>query len=202
MTHEWHDFPYAFGTPVTLALSRCWRPILLRGMISLIFGVFAFAWPGTLLTLLLFYGGYLLADGVLSMIATLSVGPVVGPWWLGGAGVASIAAGVFTVAWPGASSLALLYVMAIWAIVSGGLHVTGAIALWKEIEDEWLLAASGILSIFFGVLLGTHPGISALTLSWAIGCYPILYGLFLIGLSLRLRKYDQSHSDAIRDYEG
>ena len=51
-----------------------------------------------------------------------------------------------------------------WAIATGVLQIAGAIRLRKEIENEWLLIASGVLSVIFGLILVAQPGTGALAL--------------------------------------
>jgi len=64
--------------------------------------------------------------------------------------------------------------------------------LRREIEGEWLLGLSGLLSIAFGVIVIARPGAGALALVWLIGWFAILLGCCYIALSLRLRKYKRS----------
>ena len=68
----------------------------------------------------------------------------------------------------------------------------GAIRLRKEIENEWLLIASGVLSIVFGLILVAQPGAGALALLYVIGTYAVLFGILEVWLSLRLRGYATS----------
>jgi uncharacterized membrane protein HdeD (DUF308 family) len=68
----------------------------------------------------------------------------------------------------------------------------GAIRLRKEIENEWLLIASGVLSVIFGLILVAQPGTGALALLHVIGIYAILYGILEIWLSLHLRNHATS----------
>jgi len=83
----------------------------------------------------------------------------------------------------------LLFFIAIWAIVIGVMQIWGAIQLRKEIEGEWLLVLSGLLSVAFGILLLARPGLGALAVVWMIGWFAILEGCLLVALSLRLRKH-------------
>jgi uncharacterized membrane protein HdeD (DUF308 family) len=85
----------------------------------------------------------------------------------------------------------LLLLIASWAIIIGVLEVVGAIYLRKEIEGEWWLIISGLLSVAFGVILFVRPGAGALGLIWVIGIYAILAGGSLIGLAYRLRNLKQ-----------
>ena len=68
-----------------------------------LFGLGTFLWPGiTLAVLVLLYGGYLFIDGILAILWTISRGRQGAfSWGVLLAGVASLAAGVVTLLWPG-----------------------------------------------------------------------------------------------------
>jgi uncharacterized membrane protein HdeD (DUF308 family) len=53
-------------------------------------------------------------------------------------------AGLVALAWPGVTALVLLYVIAIWAILSGIAEIIAAVALRREIEGEWVLFLVGV----------------------------------------------------------
>ena len=59
----------------------------------------------------------------------------------------------------------------------------------KEIEGEWLLGLSGLLSILFGVALVAQPGAGALAVVWMIASFAILLGCLYIALAFRLKQY-------------
>ena len=142
------------------ALAGCWWLLLLRGVAAILFGVLAFIWPDlTLVTLVLLYGAYALVDGVLSLWAAFQGGPKPVPtWWLIVAGIAGIAAGLVTFAWPGLTAVLLVMFIGVWAIVHGIVEIVGAIQLRKEIQNEWMLILSGVVSVLFGVIVLVAPG--------------------------------------------
>jgi len=176
---------------MVIVLSRNWWTLALRGLFAVLFGIMAFAGPGiTLGALVLLYGAYAFADGVLAIAAAL-VGRTVGvPWWaLLIEGLAGIGVGIITLLWPGITALVLLYLIAFWAVVTGVFEIVAAIRLRKEIRGEWLLALSGVLSVLFGVALIVSPGAGALAVVWLIGAYAIVFGALMIALALRLRSW-------------
>ena len=80
---------------VNSALHRSWWLLLLRGIAAVAFGVLTFVWPQiSLLTLIMVYGIYALADGILALIAAIRGGGMVPRWWLalGGGGFVTLAA--------------------------------------------------------------------------------------------------------------
>jgi uncharacterized membrane protein HdeD (DUF308 family) len=170
-------------------LTQNWWAIVLRGVCAVAFGVGTFIWPGlTLAVLVLLYGAFLLADGVLAVLWALA-GRRAGafPWGVLLAGVVSIAAGIVTLLWPGVTAIALLYLIAAWAIVRGVFEIIAAFHLRRELTNEWLLALNGLLSIGLGVLLIIAPGAGALAVLWWIGTFAIIIGILMIVLGFRLK---------------
>ena len=145
----------------------------------------------TLLTLTFLWGAYAIVDGVLALWEAIAGrgGYTGSRFWLAIVGIAGIIAGLLAFAWPGLTALVLLMFIAVWAIVTGLFEVWGAIQLRKEIEGEWLLILSGLLSVAFGVILLARPGIGALAVVWLIGWYAILAGGLYVALAFRLKKH-------------
>jgi uncharacterized membrane protein HdeD (DUF308 family) len=171
-------------------LSLNWRLFALRGLAAVIFGVLAFIWPGiTLLSLIILFGAFALANGVLSLMLAAKAPkgyPRFGSLILGG--ILSILAGIVTFFWPGLTAMGLLILIACWAIVTGLLEIVAAIKLRKEITGEWLLVLAGLASVAFGVLLLLMPGPGALVLVWWIGAYALMFGILLVVLAFKLRR--------------
>jgi uncharacterized membrane protein HdeD (DUF308 family) len=167
-----------------------WWAVGLRGLAAVIFGVLAFIWPQIALTVLvLLFGAYALWDGVFAIIAALRMSSDTGHrWLLFIEGIAGIAAGLITFFYPGITAFVLLYIIAAWAIVTGVMEILAAIRLRREIQGEWLLLISGVLSIIFGILLVIFPSAGALAVVWLIAAYAILFGILLIALAFRLRR--------------
>ncbi|MEA2921662.1 MAG: hypothetical protein QOF07_1625 [Bradyrhizobium sp.] len=176
-------------------LAANWWVLLLRGVAAIGFGALAFAWPGlTLLTLTYMWGFYAIADGVLALWAAIAGrgGEMAPRWWLAVVGIAGIVSGLLAFVWPGITALILLMFIASWAIVIGVLQIWGAVRLRKEIEGEWLLGLSGLLSVAFGVVLFAQPGAGALAVVWLIGSFALLAGCVYIALAFQLKKYKRA----------
>jgi uncharacterized membrane protein HdeD (DUF308 family) len=170
------------------ALARNWWLILLRGICAILFGVLAFIWPGiTLLTLALLYGIFALIEGALALAAAIMGGAPAPRWWLAVVGLLGIAVGILTIIMPGITAFILVLFVAAWAIISGIMQIVGAIRLRKEIDNEWMLVAVGVISVAFGVLVALQPMLGALSLVFVIGAYAIIYGIALVALAFRLR---------------
>jgi uncharacterized membrane protein HdeD (DUF308 family) len=170
-------------------LAQNWWAIVLRGVCAVLFGLAAFAWPGlTLAVLVLLYGAYALVEGALAVAWALMgrrAGPF--PWGVLLAGLAGVAIGVVTFMSPALTALALLYLIAAWAIIRGVFEIIAAVQLRKEIENEWLLGQSGALSVLLGILLMAAPGAGALAVLWWIGAFALVFGILEIILGFRLK---------------
>ena len=94
-------------------------------------------------------------------------------------GVLGIVAGIFTFVSPGITAIALLLLIAVWAIATGVFQIAAAIRLRKEIDNEWLLILSGALSVVFGGLMIASPGAGAMAVLWIIGAFAVAYGVLL-----------------------
>jgi uncharacterized membrane protein HdeD (DUF308 family) len=169
-----------------------WWLLLLRGIATIAFGVLAFIWPGrTLLTVSFLWGAYVIADGVFALWAGISGkgGEIAPRWWLALIGIAGILAGLLAFIWPGITAQVALVLIASWAIVTGILEIWGAIQLRREIEVEWMMALSGLLSAILGVTLIARPGAGALAVVWLISSFAIVVGCIYVSLALWLKNH-------------
>jgi uncharacterized membrane protein HdeD (DUF308 family) len=181
------------GAPILPVLAKYWWLLLLRGIVAILFGILAFVWPGvTLITLILFWGAFALADGVLALGHAVMGGNVGSRWWLALVGIAGIVAGLVTFFMPGLTALVLLFFIAGWAIALGVFQIIGAIRLRKEIDNEWSIGLSGALSVLFGIILLVAPGAGALGLIWVIGGYAIVFGILLVMAAFKLKQHQHA----------
>jgi uncharacterized membrane protein HdeD (DUF308 family) len=174
-------------------LARNWWVLLLRGLAGILFGVVTFIAPGiSLAAVVLVFGAYAFVDGALAIVSAIRRRRSADRWWLLLLqGAVGIFVGVATLLWPGITALALLYLIAFWALVTGGLELAAAIRLRKVITHEWLLALAGIASIGLGALLLLFPGPGALALILWIGAYALVSGVLLVVLSFKLRAWSR-----------
>jgi uncharacterized membrane protein HdeD (DUF308 family) len=131
---------------------------------------------------------YALVDGAAAIGLAVRSGSQGGRWgWLLFEGVIGVAAALFTAFNPGITALVLMMVIATWAALTGVAEIVAAVQLRRQVRGEWLLAASGVLSVVFGVLTAMFPGAGALALVTFIGAYSIAFGLLLTVLGFRVR---------------
>ena len=168
-----------FGGRLARALADRWWLVLLRGIAAIIFGIIALGWPTfTFVGLTMFWGIYALVDGVLALVGVFTGrGDGVAPrWWLVVVGLAGILVGLYAFLFPVAAALILVLCIGAWALVVGLAEIIGAIALRKEIEGEWRLVLSGLLTAAFGAALFVAPGVGVLTFAMLLGLFSIFLG--------------------------
>jgi uncharacterized membrane protein HdeD (DUF308 family) len=172
------------------ALGRNWWLLLLRGLVAIVFALLTWAQPGvSLAALVLVFGIYVLADGLLGVWSAIAKRRDNRHWWLLLLwGLVGIVVGVMTFIMPGITGLVLLMYIAAWAVITGVLQIVAAIRLRKEIKGEWLLILSGLVSVAFGVLLFLQPGAGALAVAWIIAAYAFIFGVLMVLLAFKVRK--------------
>ena len=175
-------------------LARNWWALAVRGVLAVLFGLIAFIMPGvTLAAIVLLFGAYAIVDGIFSIVAGVRAAERHERWWpLLLEGIVDLIAGVIAFVWPAATALALLFLVAFWAIVTGVLEIVAAIRLRKDMKGELLLILNGILSLLFGGVLLALPAAGLLVIVWWIGAYAIVFGVILIALSFKLRARHQA----------
>lgn len=178
-----------------------WWIVGIRGVITILFGLTAILWPTLTLSILIaIFGLYAIIDGVFTIVMSIA-GRKERPhsWLMALDGVVRIGAGLIAVIWPGLTSLALVLVIAIWAVVTGIIEIVMAVRLRKEIENEWVLGLGGVLSILLGIVLFAQPGIGALAGVSLIGFYAILFGILLIVFAVKMQKRKKSLEQLVQE---
>jgi len=167
--------------------------ILLRALAWLAFRILVFRQPAiSLVTLTLLFGAFALVDGIANTVSAIGGRRENENWGvLLLTGLAGIAIGALTFYDPTITALGLLFYIAIWVTGTGLLQVVAGIRLRKEIEGEFWLILSGLVSIALGVFLVARPGAGALSVLWLIATYAIVFGVILVILAFRVRAFAQ-----------
>jgi uncharacterized membrane protein HdeD (DUF308 family) len=170
-----------------------WWALAIRGAIAILFGLAALLRPDIALqALILLFGAYALVDGVFAVVGVFGGTRGGTPrWLLLIEGIAGILAGLIAFVLPGLTAVVLLYLIAVWAIVTGIFEIASAIRLRQEITGEWALIVGGALSILFGVILAViGPVAGLLSLIWLIGVYAVAFGILMLITAFQVRGRD------------
>ena len=175
-------------------MGRQWKWIVLRGLLAIALGVLGFAMPvRTLEVLTLAWGAYAFVDGLITLVTAYQIREQNRPWWsMALVGVVSVAAGLVTFIWPVATALSLLVFIGVWAVCMGVFQMVTALRMRRSIRGEWMLVASGIVSVLFGAAVILMPAAGALAVVWLIAGYAVLFGMLVVMVGLRLRSVDKT----------
>lgn len=165
-----------------------WSSLIFRGIVSILFAIAAFAWPGiTLTALTLLFGAYAFVDGISAIVVAVRHGPHENRWLLVLDGLIGIGAGVVTLFWPGITFLALVFVIGIRFVVSGVLQIAAAIQFRDELRNPVLYGIAGLCSLALGILAFVVPGVTAVALVTMLGAFAVVFGVMMIALGFRVR---------------
>ena len=174
------------------ALAESWWMVGLRGILGIIFGLICLLTPDIAVgALVLLFAFYMLVDGLFAIAAGIRNARNGERWGLLLLeGLVDIAAAAVAFLWPGLTLVVLIWIIAIWAVISGGLMLASAFALKKD-HGRWWLALGGICSLIFGALLIVAPLVGAFVLIWWLGAYALVFGVVLLVLAFQLHsKYE------------
>jgi uncharacterized membrane protein HdeD (DUF308 family) len=176
-------------------LARNWWAVLLRGIAAILFGLAALLAPGlTLASLVLLFAAYMLVDGVFAIVSAIRAARRQERWALFVLeGVVDLVAGAAVFLLPGAALLAFVALLAIWALISGGLMVASAFRLHRDHGRIWLIVG-GVASVVWGALLLVYPITGLVVMTWYIGAYALVFGVSLIVLGVTLRSRAAGHA--------
>jgi uncharacterized membrane protein HdeD (DUF308 family) len=150
----------------------------LNGALAVAFGLAIIVWPNiSLFALVLVFGAFSLARGVIGLGAAIGSPIKNGRGWLIVSSLASIAVGVIVFFWTDMSALALLYVIGAYAVVLGVMAFAGAFRLPLDGTDRAVLALTGVVSVVFGIVMFAKPGDGALVLLALIAAYALVIGI-------------------------
>jgi uncharacterized membrane protein HdeD (DUF308 family) len=165
-------------------IARNWWLFLIVGLISILAGILAIAYPDiTLLAVGLFVGISLLFIGIMDIVEAIT-GPSETRPMHAIVGVLSVVAGLICLRRPGESLLAIVIVLGIYLVVAGGL---GFVRAFANIEDRALRFGLAIIDIILGILILSLPGLSLVTLAILVAISLIAHGVFYCVLAFRLR---------------
>ena len=171
-----------------------WKLLLLRGITAVLFALVAIFLPAIAFsTLILLFGAWLIANGILTIIGSIQSRTEDSNWWIALlAGLISLLLGIYTYARPLVTAGSIMILVGIWAIIFGIAEIIFAFRIRKMIKGEGWLIAGGIISIIFGLLLFANPIQGGITLTLLLGVWALILGIFFIMLGFRVRRMENT----------
>ena len=169
-------------------IKRSGTMIIVSGLISILFGLLATFSPiSTIFALVVLWGVYAIADGVLALIAAFRPAGQRAKGWLILLGIIGIVAGLFVIFQPFASTVAFVWILATWLILRGIVSVLSAFAP-VTVGSRWMIGLVGVLFIIAGVVFLVNPGSAALGFTVFLGIFALAWGIFQVITGIRIRK--------------
>jgi uncharacterized membrane protein HdeD (DUF308 family) len=162
--------------------------LILRGLLGIGIGLVAVAWPGvTVLALVGIFAVFALVSA--SLQAALAFGsrtakPVIGHLLLA---LIDVIAAVTALAWPGATAVVLVLLVASWAIATGVIEIVTGFRSGEAAGTRAMFIVGGLMSVVFGVVLYARPDMGAVSLALLFGLFNLVSGTSMLVNGIELR---------------
>jgi uncharacterized membrane protein HdeD (DUF308 family) len=170
-------------------LQHLWKSALLSGILAVILGVLVLAWPGeTIIVAAIFFGAYLLVTGIAQVIFAFSLHVSAGGrvlLFLSGAASLILAILCFR------SLQNSILLLAIW--IGVGFIFRGVATAVSAISDPTLPGRGweifiGVITLIAGVFVLASPFESIATLTFVVGIWLVVIGVFEAVSAFGIRK--------------
>jgi len=171
-------------------VGRAWWWPAFFGVVSIVAGVLALAWPGpTLVVLAVLFGIELIVWGIYRLVGAITIGDASGGartlWAI--LGILSLLIGFYALRHIVITVLSLGLLLGIFWLVDGIGLLVSAIE-HRGMPGRGVTLLSGILGVVAGLVLLVWPALSILTLAVLAGIWLILLGFMQVSIALQLRR--------------
>jgi uncharacterized membrane protein HdeD (DUF308 family) len=169
------------------AIGRNWWVLLFAGILSLAVGVVALVWPGkTVLVVAIVFAIWLIVSGIFSIVRGFAHGLTGGMRALFIiTGILSLVLGIFAIR----GEFQELYILSLF--IGIGFLFRGFASLFLGFENKdgrgWNIFF-GIVMIIGGVIVLVWPGISLVTLTWVVGIWLIIIGIYEVIAAFNVKR--------------
>jgi len=174
----------AFEVDEAEAVARSWWIFLVAGITSLVFGALILSIDWGVDSLAAFVGALFIIQGAAYLITKPLDGGNRSTNVI--AGLLGIGAGIALLVWPGRGLYVLAVFIGAWIVVSGVLHIVGALAnRWAP--HWWLVLILGIIEVPLGIWAMRRPGVTLAVLITLVGIWAIVIGIWEIVIAFEMR---------------
>lgn len=199
MAEQGREILAAAGQSVRSLCKRTWWVFLIGGIASVVFGVLAFINPGiALLVLGMFFAASILVDGAVNAWGAFQNRDKDGWWAILLIGLAGILVGGYALFNPPVSMMALVFLVAVMAVVIGVSLLVLGFKIRAETEREWMLYVAGGLSLLLGILMFLNPGLGGVSLVYTIAFWAILVGILRVFIAFKVKNLPEKVGDRLR----
>jgi uncharacterized membrane protein HdeD (DUF308 family) len=175
----------------TVFVIRNWKLTLLRGLISVLFGIILLAWPEATTRVIIFvFGLYVLVSGIIHVVeAGLSIYRKE-KWGLSMVlGLLGFLIGIIVLSRPGLALGVLVFLIGVFLIVYGFLELYAAFEVEASAGIRVLFGISGLVGIGVGVVFILNLELGAWTVILLVGIYAICVGILRAILAFMIRSW-------------
>jgi hypothetical protein len=173
-------------------LTASWWTLAIRGGLLILLGILAFVNPGGTAAGFVQYAGILMMlEGAMALFAGITTKEDENRWFIALEGLLTVLIGILIFRASVALLVGVAYLIAAWMVIGGVIKVAQAIQLRKEIEGEVWMGLAGMVGVISGFIIFSEPSIGIATLSWIAGTFALLVGIFLVMMSLKLKKVQE-----------
>ena len=162
--------------------------LILRGLLALVIGVTALAWPGVTVFALVIFSAVPRLPGLRRSAAGVPAARLTRAQPPTAAAIVDLAAGVIALAWPAPTALVLVLIVASWAIIGGLFEFYAGFRADEFAGTRATYFLGGLVSFAFGVALFAHPGVGAVTLALLFGIFNLIYGIWQLTVGIEVRQ--------------
>lgn len=171
--------------------ARQWWVLVVQGILGILFGILAIAFPGlTLVTLAYLFAAWALIAGFSQVAEGFRVAEARGRSWpFALMGAISIVAGILAALIPQITILGLVLLLGSWLVIQGAMEVYTAWRIRREVTGEWILALAGLARLVVGAIVLFMPVVGAILTVTLVAVWSIIGGITALALGLRLRQF-------------
>jgi uncharacterized membrane protein HdeD (DUF308 family) len=174
------------------ALKTNWKLFLFQGIVMVILGILAVAWPVVATIAVDLYVGWLfLITGMVGLMTIFSARDVPAFLWTLLAAALAIAAGILLLWKPAEGALSLTIVLTAFFIAEGIFQIIGSFSYRDVMPGSWgWTLASGVSDLLLAtVLVAYWPVSAAWTLGLIVGINLLTSGVAIITISIEARNF-------------
>ncbi|MGN6681415.1 MAG: HdeD family acid-resistance protein [Streptosporangiaceae bacterium] len=170
-------------------VGKHWGWVLAFGIVTVLLGIIALAWPGrTLIVVAVLFGAQLIVMGIFRFVNAIATDELPGSSrvLLALLGVLSLIVGLYAVRHLLVTLFALVVLLGIFWVVSGAIELFMALS-HREMGQRGWTAIMGGISVVAGIIVLAYPSISLLVLAVLLSIWLIIFGVMEISIAVRLR---------------
>jgi uncharacterized membrane protein HdeD (DUF308 family) len=175
---------HSFGIDEAEEVAKNWWIFLVGGLVSLVFGALILAVDWGVDSLAAFIGALFIIEGVAWGVTRPLDGGTRSTNLI--AGALAIAAGIALLVWPGKGLYTLAIFIGIFVVVSGVVHIVGAIVN-RHAPQWWLVLVLGLIEVPIGIWAMRRPGTTLAVIVTLAGAWAIVTGIWQILIAFDVR---------------